>query len=91
MLDAAFGLERLDFFDMLQRQPDIVQPIEQAIPAEGIDLESEHLAAVRIGDRLRAEIDDQPESGERGDVVKQAIDLGFGSTIGRMPFLKQLL
>src|SRR5258708_8648189 len=78
LLDAAFDLESLDGVDMLQCQRDVVQAAEQALPAEGINFESEHLAAVRIRDRLRAEIDHQPESGKRGDILKQAIDLEFG-------------
>src|SRR6185436_13850842 len=75
LLDAAFGLEGLDVVDMLQRQPDVVQPVEQAMPSEGIDFEGKHLATVRIGNGLCAKVDHQSESWKGGDVVKQPIDL----------------
>jgi len=46
LLEAAFGLERFNLDGMLQREPDLVQPVQQAMFAKRIHLEGEHLAAV---------------------------------------------
>ena len=59
---------------MAQRKADVIQAIQQAMFAECIDFERERLAAVGIRNRLRLKVNDEPESGERGDVMENPVD-----------------
>ncbi len=61
------------------RESDLVQAVQQAVLAECVDLEAEHLRAVRRRHGLLREVDDQPEAGERRHLVEQAVDFsGLG-------------
>src|SRR5690606_28332530 len=55
---AVAGLEGQDGVLLLQGQADVVQAVEQAVPAEGVHLEAV-LHAVRTGDRLRFQVHGQ--------------------------------
>ena len=81
--------EGLDRLGVLQGQADIVQTIEQAVLAEGIDLEAV-LLAVRTGNGLRSQIDGQLVAFGRLGCWNSSSTSSF-STIGNRPFLKLLL
>ena len=75
---------------LLHRQADVVEAVQQAVLAEGVDVEPHH-AAVGTADLLGREIDRQRRVG-----AAAASSISFSrssgeTTIGRMPFLKQLL
>src|SRR5688572_11963565 len=69
--------ERADLVGVAQRQADLVQAVQQAVLAEGVDLEAHHLAAVYRGHRLLLEVDHHPKSGKRGAIVEKRIDFVF--------------
>jgi hypothetical protein len=52
-------LECPDLFDMLERQPDIVQPVQDALFAEGVNVKVKTLSA-RRRDTLLLQIDREP-------------------------------
>src|SRR5262245_11823299 len=78
LLGAAPLLERTDLVRVAQGEPDLVEAVREAILAEGVDFETHRLAAVRSRDGLLFQVDDQPESRERGRFVEQSIDLVLG-------------
>ena len=51
------------------------RPFRRQCLRNGVDLEAERARSVGVGDGLRREVDDQPEAGERSDVVEEAVDL----------------
>src|SRR6185295_17348647 len=69
------GLERADLVRVAQREADLVEPVQQAVLAERVDVEAEVLRAVGGGHGLPVEVDDQLEARERGRVVEQRVDL----------------
>src|SRR5690606_20620472 len=70
-------LERGDRVVLLQGQADVVQAVEQAVLAEGVDLEG-MLHAVGPGHRLRGEVDRQRIALVRRALREQRIDLVVG-------------
>src|SRR5882672_3483523 len=87
LLAAAPFLEGADLVRVAQREPDVVEAVGEAVFAERVDVEAHRLGAVRGRDDLLFEIDDQPESGERGDFVQQPVHLGFGEHDGEQAVL----
>src|SRR5690348_15847982 len=59
---AVLRLEGRDGPFLLQREAAVVEPIQEAVLAEGIELEM-HLAAVGPGDRLLVEVDREARIG----------------------------
>src|SRR6185295_5647952 len=72
------GLECADLVRVAQREADLVQPVQQAVLAERVDVEVKGLFAVDSGDRLALQVDEQAQTGKRVALVEQAIDLGLG-------------
>ncbi len=68
--------EVADLVLMLEGQTDVVEPVEQAMLAEGIDLEMQHLA-VRRGHALCLEIDFEPVALIGLDGLEQPLDRGL--------------
>src|SRR5216684_7221952 len=66
-------LEGGDRRRLLQGEPDIVEAVQQAVLAEGVDVEFDD-AAVGPGDRLAGEIDGEPGVGALLGVVHQRVD-----------------
>src|SRR5262249_35630125 len=77
MLRFSPRLEGADLFRVAQRQADLVQAVQQAMLAEGIDVESELLRAVDGRDQLLFQVDRQFETGKGRSVVKQPVDLAL--------------
>jgi hypothetical protein len=90
LLEPALFFKGPDLLGVPQGQADVVPAVEQAFLAEAIDGKRQS-AAVGTEHLLLLEIDQQPAAGRRLDECKQGVDLGRRQTIGRMPFLKQLL
>src|SRR6476620_8283145 len=72
----ALGLERLDLVRLPQREPDVVEAIEEAGLAERLHVEADRRAAGR-GDQLAIEIDRQLVARKRADLVEQLGDDGL--------------
>src|SRR5690606_8804775 len=68
------ALEGADRLGILQSQADIVQAVEQAVLAEGIDFEGV-LLAVRTGNALRSQIDGQLVTLGGFGLLEQLVDL----------------
>src|SRR5262249_32620023 len=64
-------LEGADLVRVAQRQADLVQPVQQAVLAEVVDVEMEILRAVDGGHGLLLQVDPQLKAGERRGVVEQ--------------------
>ncbi len=80
--------KRLDHVGTAQRQADVVEAVQQAIFAEGIDLERIAGAALRGDDDLLVQVDHQTITGNGPDFVEQVIDTALPvRTIGSKPFL----
>src|SRR5690606_22978727 len=62
-----------DLVHVLERQADVVQPFEQALLAERVDVEPQR-RAVRGGDGLGGEVDRQPVAGRRFGLAEQPVD-----------------
>src|SRR5690606_6850077 len=73
---AVAGLEGADLVRFLEGQADLVQPLQQALLAEGVDLEGNDLAA-GLGDGLGRQVDGQLIARARRHVAEQAIHNGF--------------
>ena len=73
-LGAAPLLEGANLVGMTQREPYVVQPVHQAILAEGIDVEPKPLAAVGVGNALFAKIDHETEARKRRRVAEELVD-----------------
>ena len=56
VLGFSLRLERADLVRVAQREPDVVQPVQQALALEGVEVERD-LAAGRIDDQLPLEVD----------------------------------
>ena len=67
-------LEGGDGVLLLEGEADVVEPVQQAVLAEGIDLEGDR-AAVGAGDHLALEIDGQHRVRAARGVVEQLVDL----------------
>src|SRR5947207_631845 len=78
MLLFAPRLEGADLVRVAQREADFVEPVQQAVLAERIDVEVHAERLVRARHGLLLEIDHQPESRERIALVEQPIDLALG-------------
>src|SRR5690606_27982693 len=74
LADLARLLESGDLVGRLQGEADVVEPVHQAVLAEGIDVEVDG-AAIRPGDLLLLEIDGDDGVGATRGVVHQEIDL----------------
>jgi hypothetical protein len=75
---------------LLQRQADIVEAVEEAVLAEGVDVEMDP-PAVGAADLLVLEIDRERRVGA-AIASSKSFSRSSGLTLmGRMPFLKQLL
>src|SRR5690349_9044088 len=72
------GLERADLVGVPQRQADLVQPVEQAMLAEWLDIEGERMRAVGGCDRLPLEIDGQRKAGRGEAGMEQAVHVALG-------------
>src|SRR5216110_2262902 len=57
-------LEGADLVRVAQREADLVQPVQQAVFAERIDLEAHHQRLIGGRDALALEIHHQPEAGK---------------------------
>src|SRR5260221_4339235 len=68
-------LEGADLFRVAQRQADLVETVQKAVLAEGVDVETESLRAVRRRHRLAVEIDGQFETRKGGGIVEELVDL----------------
>src|SRR6266567_7058025 len=66
----ALGLEGVDRLFLLQGEADIVETVDEAVLAEGIDVELDH-AAIGAGDLLAIEIDGDDGVGAALGVVHQ--------------------
>src|SRR6476659_112331 len=71
-------LEGADLVRVAQREADLVEAVQQAVPAERVDVEAEGLRARERRDALPLEVDAQLEAGEGGGVVEQLVDLRLG-------------
>src|SRR5438105_4784517 len=78
MLRFSPRLELADLVRVAQREADLVEPVQQAVLAERIDVEvhAERLIGRRYG--LLLEVDHQAEARECIALVEQAIDLALG-------------
>src|SRR5690606_19874667 len=76
LLRLALLLELADGVAREQGQADLVEPVEQALLAEGVDLEAIHLA-VRFDHRLLGQVDAQP-------VAWRGVHLGEQAVNGRL-------
>src|SRR5688572_5792048 len=83
VLRFALRLEGADFVRVAQREADLVEPVQQAVLAERIDLEAHSFLAVDGRDRLLLEVHDKSETGKSRAVIEQAIDLGLGENHGQ--------
>ena len=84
------ALEIVDMRRFFQRQPDIVEPVEQAMLAEGIEVECHRPpSGPRISwfGRSMVSVALEPRSASSNSFFRSSGD----TVIGRMPFLKQLL
>src|SRR5262245_3687583 len=77
VLRLALRLERADLVRVAQREPDLVEPVEQAVLAEWVDVETEALRAIDGRDRLLLQINHQSKTGKRRSVVEELVDLGL--------------
>src|SRR5262245_24205660 len=77
VLRLALRLERADLVRVAQREPDLVEPVEQAVLAELVDVETEALRAIDGRDRLLLQINHQSKTGKRRSVVEELVDLGL--------------
>src|ERR1700719_2008195 len=76
LAEPALFFERGDSSGLLQGQPNVVEPVQQALLAEGIDVELDD-AAVGAGDRLVGEVDAEPRIGALARIVHQLVDDGL--------------
>ena len=67
---------------MFQRQADVIEPIEQAVFAEGLHVERKFFA-LRFHNHLAFQIDGELVAGEGGHFVEQLGHLGFGQDDGQ--------
>ena len=82
--------ERVDGARLFQRQADVVEAVQHAVAAEGVEFEGD-LAAVRAGDFLVFQVDRQDGVGAARASSRSLSRSSGETTTGRMPFLKQLL
>src|SRR5258708_35971689 len=66
-------LERGDIAGLLQGEPDVIEPVQQAVLAEGIELEFDH-TAIGAGDRLIGEVYGQPGISPLARILHQLVD-----------------
>src|SRR5690606_15768164 len=76
LLRLALRLELADGVALEQCQADLVEPLEQALFSEGVDLEAIHLD-VRLAHRLLGQVDAQP-------VARRGVHLGEQAVDGRL-------
>src|SRR5688572_2357359 len=70
---AVLRLERLDLVGVLEREPDLVEPVQQGMLGERVDVELEALAA-RRGHRLRLEVYRDPVTRLPLDLLEEPVD-----------------
>src|SRR6516162_10603341 len=87
---AGARLEAVDGGGLLHGEADIVQPVQQAMLAEGIDVEMD-APAIRPGDLLLLEIDGDDGVGAALGVVHQLVDLGLGQLDGQDAVLEAVV
>src|SRR3954466_501757 len=68
-------LEGADLVRVAQREADLVQPVQQAVLAEVVDVEAEALRAIDGRYRLFFQVYSQLKSGKRRCLVEQPVDL----------------
>src|SRR5687768_11187115 len=77
MLRFALRLEGADLVRVAQREADLVEPVQQAVLAKGIDLKTERFVIVCRCNGLLLQVDDQAKARKCGALVEQAVDLGL--------------
>src|SRR5262245_28996109 len=82
MLRFSPRLERADLVRVAQREPDLVEPVHEAVLAERINVELHRERTIGARHCLTLEVDHQAEARERVALVKQAIDLALGEDDG---------
>jgi hypothetical protein len=75
---------------VLKRHSDVVEPLQQALALERIDLEAQSKAGL-VADPLSFEIRVQFITLFSPNSLEQLVDLRFGQGDRSIPFLKQLL
>src|SRR5262249_1458728 len=78
VLRPALLLEGADLVRVAQREADLVEPVQQAVLAERVDVEAEAFRAIGGRDRLLSQINRQFEAGKRRGIVEKLVDLGLG-------------
>src|SRR6185503_7485150 len=81
-------LEGADLVRVAQRKADLVETVQQAVLAEGVDVEAEFLRAIRRRHRLAFQVDRQLEPGKRGGVVEELVDLVLAQHHGQEAVLE---
>src|SRR5262245_34853734 len=71
-------LESADLVGVAQAKADLVEPVQQAVLAERVDIEAEPFRAIGASDRLLFQINYQFKTGKRRGVVEELVDLRFG-------------
>src|SRR5437870_12523872 len=82
-LPLSLRLEGADLVRVAQREADLVQAVQQAVPAERIDLEAHHKGLIGRGDGLLLQVDDQANTRKGVALVEQAVDLGLAQDHGQ--------
>src|SRR3989344_1465954 len=90
LLGQALGLVGLDLVGVAQGQADVVKAVEQAVLAEGLDVEGQ-LGAIALDDDLALEVDGQLVAGEGKDFVEQLIDLLLAQHDGQQAVLEAVV
>src|SRR4051812_33380310 len=76
LLELPLRFKRADLVGVAERETDVVPSVDEALLAERVDLEG-HLFAIGLDHALPRQVDREPVAGERGDLRKQPVDLGF--------------
>ncbi len=64
----------LDLVRVAQGQPDVIEPVYQAVLADLVDIEPVALRAIGRRNNLLAQIDHQLKTGKRRRIMKQPVD-----------------
>src|SRR4051812_42577444 len=83
------GLERCDSVRVLQRETDLVQPLQQRVAPQGLDSER-HLGGVRRDHDLAFEIDGHAGVAALA-LLRELLDLLGGQDHGEYPVLKTIV
>src|SRR5688572_6789023 len=90
VLRFALRFEGADLVSVAQREADLVQPVQQAILAEGVDVEAHFLGAVNRRHRLPVQIHSQLKSGKGGAIVEQPIHFRLAQHHGQEAVLERV-